>query len=233
MQLKILSWNIWYDGYFDEISKFLEFFDADIIGLQEVVLDDPTRDIINFLKKLGYYYVFAPVHKIKKNGKTMGNAVFSKYPIIKDKNHVLSETDKRIALQADIKIGENALHFFSTHLLHTHQKSSETQELQIKNLIKILPENNTVVVGDFNATPESIAIKTIGKILKNTDLNLTPTWSVYQEGCRICNPKKVDTRLDYIFISSDIKINSSEVYQSKGSDHLPISTTIEIGNPIK
>lgn len=38
MQLKILSWNIWCDGNFKKVSSFLAACDADIIGLQEVVL---------------------------------------------------------------------------------------------------------------------------------------------------------------------------------------------------
>lgn len=68
MQLKILSWNIWNDGDFAQISAFLKKFDADIIGLQEVMLDDPTRDVIGYLKKLDYEYVCAPVKK-DKDGK--------------------------------------------------------------------------------------------------------------------------------------------------------------------
>ena len=228
MQIKILSWNIWYDGHFNEISKFLESSNADIIGLQEVVPDDTTRDIIGFLKKLGYQCIFAPVLTIKKSGKTMSNAIFSKYPIVNNETYILSETNSRNALRADIKIRETTLHVFCTHLLHTHQQPSETQELQAENLVKILPKENTVVMGDFNATPESNAVKIMNKTLKNTDLNLTPTWSMYPEGCNVCNPKKVGTRLDYIFTSNDIKTNSPRVYQSGGSDHLPISVIMEI-----
>lgn len=41
MILKILSWNIWIDGFFDQAAEFLEKSGADIIGLQEVVNDDP------------------------------------------------------------------------------------------------------------------------------------------------------------------------------------------------
>ena len=228
MQLKILSWNIWYDGHFDEISKFLASFNADVIGLQEVVPDDPTRDIISFLKKLGYHHVFAPVKTIKKDGRTMGNAVFSKYPIINNETYVLSETSSRKALRADIKIGEIVLNVFNTHLLHTHQQPSEIQELQIDNLIKVLPKEKTIVMGDFNATPESNTIKKMSGILKNTDPGLIPTWSVYPEGCPVCNPEKIDIRLDYIFVSTDIKTNLPKVENSKGSDHLPISITIDL-----
>ena len=53
MHLKILSWNIWINGYFEQITDFLEKADADIIGLQEVEADAPKRDVIGFLTKLG------------------------------------------------------------------------------------------------------------------------------------------------------------------------------------
>lgn len=228
MRLKVLSWNIWYDGHFDEISKFLNDFDADIVGLQEVVPDDATRDTIGFLKKLGYHYVFAPVHTIKKDGRTMGNAIFSKYPIVDNKTHLLSEANPRNALQADIKIDGKIFHIFSTHLLHTHQQPSEIQDLQTENLIKVLPDGNTVVMGDFNATPESNTVKLMEAKLKNTDSSLMSTWSMYKEGCNVCNPNEINTKLDYIFTSSDIKASTSAVHQSKGSDHLPISIDIEI-----
>ena len=108
MQLKILSWNIWYDGNFNEISNFLKTFDADIIGLQEIVPDDPIRDTIDFLNKLGYTHVLAPVLKLK-DGRTMSNAIFSKYPIVDTETFELSEVDMRKAIKADIKVEDKIL----------------------------------------------------------------------------------------------------------------------------
>ena len=228
MELKILSWNIWYDGHFDEISKFLAESKADIIGLQEVVPDDPTRDTIGFLKKLGYESVFAPVLTIK-DGRTMSNAVFSKYPIISNETYILSEENSRNALRADIKIGEIILHVFSTHLIHTHQKYSEVQELQVENLIKILPKEKTVVMGDFNATPESVVIQKMRKVMVDSELLPISTLNANFFDCSVCDPKEVlNTRLDYIFTSNDIKTNSFKVEDSKGSDHLPISVIINL-----
>lgn len=229
MQLKILSWNIWYDGQFDEISRFLASFDADIIGLQEMVPDDPMRDTIGFLKKLGYHHVFAPVLTIKKDGRTMSNAVFSKYPIIGNETYVLSETDSRNALRADIKVGETIIHVFNTHLLHTHQQSSEIQELQAENLIKVLPNEKTIVMGDFNATPESVVIKKMREFMIDGELAPVPTLNANLFDCSICDPQTIpDIRLDYIFTSKDIKTHSFKVHNAAGSDHLSISTIIEI-----
>ncbi|MDZ4226986.1 MAG: hypothetical protein U1D26_00745, partial [Patescibacteria group bacterium] len=72
------------------------------------------------------------------------------------------------------------------------------------------------------------AIKRMGKALKDTDPSHAPTWSVYPEGCKVCNPQAIDVRLDYIFASRDLKTHSPKVESSKASDHLPISVTVGI-----
>lgn len=227
MPLKILSWNIWYDGHFAEISKFLAEFKADIIGLQEVVPDDPERDTIGFLNNLGYQCVFAPVLIIKKDGRTMSNAIFSKFPIVASQTYILSETRSRNALRADIKIGETIWHVFCTHLLHTHQQPSEIQDQQAENLIKILPESMTIVMGDFNSTPDTAIVQNMKKIMTGDTMPL-PTLNAPLFDCTSCDARAIpDTRLDYIFTSQDIKTHSFKVHSPMGSDHLPISVVID------
>ena len=229
MAIKILSWNIWIDGDFDEITDFIKKSNADIIGLQEVKDDEPKIDIISHLKSKGYDYVFAPIgHSWKGKKYIHGSAIFSKYKINSTKTHHLHQKEDRFAIQANIEVNDKVLHVFSTHLIHTHQQSSDVQEEQMNNLIEVLPRERTIVMGDFNATPESEAVRKIAKVLVDADSESLPTWSMYPAGCETCNPQTVDTRLDYIFVTPDLKIHSFEVGESKGSDHLPISVTIEL-----
>ena len=229
MKIKILSWNIWINGNMKRIYEFLKESDADIIGLQEVKDTDPKRDIIGFFKGLGYQYIFASIRK-KWGGQTHsdGPALFSRYPLHRTKIHLLSETDRRAAVQAEIKVNGFVLHVFSTHFLHTHQQYSEIQDMQVDNLIKLLSSDRTIVMGDFNATPESSVIKKMKNMFVDSDPNSTPTWSVYPKGCEACNPQTVDIKLDYIFTTSDLKTHSFEVGNSKASDHLPISVQVEL-----
>ena len=229
MEIKVLSWNIWIEGKFDEVKKFLAKSDADIVGLQEVQDDDPERDIISFLSDLGYEHVFAPIsHSWKGKKYVHGPAIFSKYKINLTKIHHLHQKEDRGAVQANIEVDDNVLHIFSTHLIHTHQQQSDVQEEQARNLIKALPLEKTILMGDFNATPESAAIKEISKVLVDADTASRPTWSIYPEGCEKCNPQKIDTRLDYIFATPDLTTRSFEVEESTGSDHLPISVVVKI-----
>lgn len=229
MQIKILSWNIWIDSHFELVKEFLKNADADIIGLQEVREDDPSRETVKYLKSLGYQHVFAPIAKTwGGNVWNDGPAIFSKYEIITSKKYMLSDEDSRAAAQADIKVGDETLHVFSTHLTHTHQQDSAVQLQQVEELLKhILPESS-ILMGDFNAIPSSQTIQKVRELLVDTDTNEQPTWSVYPEGCVTCNPQKIDIRLDYIFTSKDIRTHSYKVEDSKGSDHLPISVIAEL-----
>ena len=228
MQLKVLSWNIWISGYFDQISDFLKKSDADIIGLQEVQADDTERDVIGFLTKLGYEHVFVPVPKTGKRRVNDGPAVFSRHGILNSETYTLSETDSRCAVRADVQIGDKTLHVFSAHLLHTHQKQSDVQDEQVESLLRLLPHERTILMGDFNAIPESSVIQKMGSTLTNTDPSFKPTWSAYPEGCSECLPQSMDIRLDYIFTTTDLETHSPEVGDSKGSDHLPISVMVEV-----
>jgi len=227
--MKILSWNIWVDCHFEELKCFLSESNVDIIGLQEVKDDDPERDVIGFLKKLGYEYVFAKTEQIW-NGKVYrhGPAVFSKFPIVNSKTYLIDKEDERAFARADVKVDDRILHIFSTHLIHTHQKPSKQQEAQVNELIKQLPKDNVIMMGDFNATPESEAIKKMREVLVDTGKDSDLTWSVYPEGCPACNPQSIDARLDYIFISKDIKSKNFKVEESTASDHLPISVEIDM-----
>ncbi len=134
-----------------------------------------------------------------------------------------------MAIKADVEIGGHTIHVFSIHLKHTHQKPLALQDLQAENLIKTASEEKTIIMGDFNALPESSVIQKMSKVFKNAETNpFTPTWSLYKEGCTVCLVESLKYTLDYIFTSRDLKTSSFKVENSKASDHLPISAIIEI-----
>lgn len=233
MSLKILSWNIWQGKYLPQVIDFLKRADANIIGLQEITQNtNGTKNIADqIVNELGYEWTYATTSQMQKNGKTMdwGNAILSKNKITGRKTHVLSKNHKRTALEVTIQVGNTMLNVFNTHLLHTHQQPSQTQETQMDNLINALPKEKVILMGDLNATPQSNAIKKIKNVFKNADPKLkTPSWSLYKKGCVVCKPEGLIYRLDYILTSNDIKSSSFKVARTKGSDHLPVSAIITL-----
>lgn len=229
MELKVLSWNIWVNNKFQLVKQFLKNSNSDVFGLQEVSSNDPLRDTVGYLNSLGYREVFAPLSRPwVATGRTDGPAIFTKHKIVSSKKYALSEKYGVGAVQADIQIGDKTIHFFSTHLSHTHQQDSADQLDQLQQLLSVIPSETSILVGDFNALPTSRTIQEVKAKLVDADHDNQPTWSIYPDGCEICKPPKIDLRLDYIFTTKDITAHSYQVEDSKGSDHLPISTTVEL-----
>ncbi len=228
MQLKILSWNIWCDCEFPKVCDFLRKADADVIGIQEIVKGDTSRDVAAFLSRLGYSAVVASAGPVLKDGRMLLCAVFTKYPIQRSEIHALSQEDTRYGVEADIGVENTVLTVFSVHLKHTHKQESPIHSEQVESLLRRLPAERVVVMGDFNAVPEMQSIKRISEVLVDTDPHSLPTWSLTEGGCDVCKPQGLDTRIDYIFTSKDLKVNSFTREKAEGSDHLPISVTIDL-----
>lgn len=239
MQFKLLSWNIWQGNHLSEIIDFLKKQNPDIIGLQEVIEKDNTNTAQQIAEKLGYQYVYYPAISQTRLGYPQGNAILTKLPIIETKRHFLSdmtlykntaETEPRIAVESKLKIGDTHLNVFSVHLAYSHKfQPSDTRNLQISNLINLLPDSHTVLMGDFNSHPDSPYIQKLTQKLNNTDKNpIQPTWTIYPFNYEGFQETQLKHRLDYIFTSKDIKVKTSAIENSTGSDHLPISAIIEI-----
>ncbi|OGG67106.1 hypothetical protein A3I99_03500 [Candidatus Kaiserbacteria bacterium RIFCSPLOWO2_02_FULL_45_11b] len=239
MKLKVLSWNIWQGVFLTEVINFLKEADADIIALQEVSNDE--REITQRIaESLGYTYVTAfdmnlPMKYVpaairsEAEALSYGSVILTKHKILEGGSVLLTEEDKRTIATAKVKIGDTVLSVFGLHLKHTHQEPSDLQNQQADNLLKLLPHNKTIVLGDFNALPNSYPIEKVSAVLQNTEVDSAePTWSMYKDGCSVCQEDQLKHKLDYIFVSKDINVTSYEVGKSNGADHLPVMATIEL-----
>lgn len=232
MTMRLLSWNIWGGLFLPVITGYLLHAKADIVALQEVEEQGEDKNTARIIAEaLGYSYVYArSMHYNTVDGKDAyrGNAVLSKYPIVTNTTHVLSSEQTRTATQADIDIGGRTLHVLSVHLIHSHQQPSLLQEGQVASLVAASPKERTVIMGDFNSLPESKTIADIRDVFRDTDPDRIPSWCLYPDGCKVCKPEKVQWKLDYIFVSHDLKTGEFRVGESKGSDHLPVMVNLDV-----
>ncbi len=239
MKLKLLSWNIWGGTHLDEVVRFLQSADADIVALQEVVEIETGNTAEIIAKELGYEYThgihmhlprkFLPNHAEQEGTLKFGTALLSKYPIVKSESFDLSPEASRIATRATMLIDGRMIHVVSLHLKHSHyQQPLAIQDIQVKNLLSTLSTEHTIVMGDFNAVPESSVIQKMCESLIQTDAVNTPTWPLYTEGCSCAEGSEPKYKIDYIFITKDMQVVSSETGSTKASDHAPISATVEI-----
>lgn len=225
-QLKIVSWNIWGGKNIQGIIECLRTANADVIALQEVLQDEDgtNNNAKEIAEALGYEWVFGCTKTLTpsvsyllqeqhiESNKQWGNALLSKHPITESDFYMLSEKNTRTAIKIVTTFENKNITVFSTHLVHAlHAK--EIRHEQVSNLLQLIPNNTSIVAGDFNDTPESETILKMETIMnKGSDISSTNN----------------NERIDYIFTTKDIHTIRDEVIYSQASDHLPIYTVIEI-----
>lgn len=200
---------------------------ADIVGLNEMrdKGKDPDYDsqteILAKLTGLKYHY-FAKA--IDVNGENpYGNAFLSQYPIVSAKTIPVPDPnpktgtnyyETRCLLKAKLENGVTVL------VIHFGLNPDE-QKCAVNTVIENLEKEKCILVGDFNVTPENGVLKPIRERMKDTaDLFDKPLLSFPSD-----NP---DRKIDYIFVSRDVEVTSSDIPAIVASDHRPHTATVNI-----
>jgi endonuclease/exonuclease/phosphatase family metal-dependent hydrolase len=230
IDLKVMSYNIHHaisiDGKIDidEIARIIEESGAQIVGLQEVdkrfirtLFVDQAKKLA---EKLDMYYYFGDTLNIL--GAEYGNAILSKFPIKSVSNLQLdSKGEQRGIISAKIDINGKEINFLVTHL-SLNRAVRNTQIQQLKRYLGLL-ENEVILVGDFNSTPQDGEIMLIERELREV---------VKELGNRkIYTFRKLDgskVQIDYIFVSPEVTASQVYTINSRASDHLPLVAYIRI-----
>jgi len=239
--IKVMTYNIHHAGTdaildLERIAVIINTSGADIIGLQEVDnhfsersnFEDQAKWLSNYL---GMHYAYGanldydPLQE-GEGRRQYGTAVLSKYPILSAENHLLSTitylgnpTEQRGLMETVINVKGNYVQFYNTHL---DDQRAEQRYLQIKEIHDIAnqKEGTSIIVGDFNAAPESV------EVLKMTAQYKDVFAELGQNNDFTFPANKPDSRIDYIFTSEDVKICTGEVINTNVSDHLPITAEL-------
>ena len=234
LRLRILSYNIHHaegvDGKLDvpRIAQVILSVDPDLVALQEVdkntIRTGKVNQDIELSRLTKMNCVFGS--NITFQGGQYGNAILSKFPIIKNKNFLLPNVDsgeQRGLLQSRIQISnkENVL-FFSTHLDH---RRSDTERLAsakaINQIISLDNKSPAILAGDFNDVPDSPTLKELGKVWLRTNKKIL----------RTIPASKPSRQIDYIFVQPKERwkiIESQVLDEDTASDHRAIFSIIEL-----
>ena len=234
LSLRILSYNIHHaegvDGKLDvpRIAQVILSVDPDLVALQEVdkntIRTGKVNQDIELSRLTKMNSVFGS--NITFQGGQYGNAILSKFPIIKNKNFLLPNVDsgeQRGLLQSQIQISnkENVL-FFSTHLDH---RRSDTERLAsakaINQIMSLDNKSPAILAGDFNDVPDSPTLKELGKVWLRTNKKIL----------RTIPASKPSRQIDYIFVQPKERwkiIESQVLDEDIASDHRAIFSIIEL-----
>ncbi len=234
LRLRILSYNIHHaegvDGKLDvpRIAQVILSVKPDLVALQEVDKNTTRTGKVNQDIELANITKMNSVFgsNITFQGGQYGNAILSKFPIIKNKNFLLPNVDsgeQRGLLRSQIQISnkENIL-FFSTHLDH---RRSDTERLAsaeaINQIISLDNKSPAILAGDFNDVPESPTLKELGKLWLRTNKKILKTIPA----------SKPSRQIDYIFVQPKERwkiIESQVLDEDIASDHRAIFSIIEL-----
>lgn len=231
MEIRVCSWNIWGGKYLPQVIDFLRRESFDVIALQEVEeTGDGGQSAQAIAEALGYSYAYVRSMEYADEGKRTyrGNAIVSRFPIEQNMPLRLSSESSRTAIRADISVQGGIIHVASVHLIHAREQPSPIQEAQVSNLVRLVPNERTVVMGDFNALPESGTVARMTEAFRHTDAHGLPSWCLYPDGSRVALPDQVRWKLDYVFVTRDIAYRDFRVWQTDGSDHLPVSVVLTL-----
>lgn len=251
MKAKIVSLNLFEGGLFwENIEAFLLKEDPAVLCLQEVFNGDKKQPLsfqsITRLKELfpEYYFYYSPeMHETwPHGGGDIGNAIFSRFPIVDQKTIPLHRKYERIIRPKDekdfshypknlqhivIEIDRKQLHILNLHGIWGLDGDDTPERLKMSKKIvdEIKGVELAVLMGDFNLRPETKTIEAIEHEMTNVFKGeLTTTFNMKHKK----NPGYATAVVDMFFTSPTVKIVSSYCPDDDVSDHKPLVVTVSV-----
>lgn len=235
MKIKVSSYNIFHcEDYLKEKIDFDAFADTirainpDVIGMNEVHgegdWDDYEEQAEILGKKLGYNYYFSKACELDGTN-PFGNAMLSSLPVKECVTVPIPDPDPKgydgyyetRALLKMVTATEPEITFLITHF----GLNPDEQENAVKVVLENIPEKRCVFMGDLNVLPDNAVLDPIRAKLNDAagDKSMVPFTFPSNEPNR---------KIDYIFVSDDIKVNWFKAEDIVLSDHKPVSAEIEV-----
>jgi len=176
--VRVLTWNLWWRfGDWAErrkaIRTVLAQTEPDVCGLQEVWAD-PAENLAGWLAdELGMHWAWGPTRhperwqrRVDDPAAQFGTAILSRWPIADPRVEELPGDEGRVVLGAMIEAPHGRVPFFSAHLSAMAGRSA-IRRTQVERLCRLVaerpaPDHPPVLVGDFNAPPESDEVRLVG-----------------------------------------------------------------------
>ena len=237
MQLKVMSFNTQHGHSqysnridLDSVPRAILQSDASIVGLNEVrgLGVDPERYAPQtriYMEKTGLRGYFAKAIFADQCG-PYGNAILSEYPILYAETVLIPDPEPRrfpdhgyyetrCVLKARLGV-PGGLTVLVTHF----GLNPDEAENAVKTVMKLAEPERCILMGDFNVTPEDPVLAPIRAHFRDTAEGWTePKFSYPTYG--------LDRKIDYVFVTPDITVVSSDIPHIGESDHFPHTAVLE------
>jgi endonuclease/exonuclease/phosphatase family metal-dependent hydrolase len=194
----------------DVFNEHAELHRADVVLLQE--MDAHGTELIATV--LGMHWAYYPAREA--NGRGLGNAVLSRWPIIDDAKLILPHTSligatQRIATAVTIRVGDTPVRIYSLHLATPVQQRPAQRLDQVMTVLRDAAKYSHVIVGgDFNSATLPRRVAEAGY-----------AWPT-RDGPRTTRFSRVDHILYKGFATSNSGAAGTVADNRGASDHLPV-----------
>lgn len=235
LRLRVLSYNIHHAEGIDRkldlerIAGVIQSVRPDVVALQEVDQKVQRTQSVDQPAELARLTKMKVVFgaNIELQGGHYGNAVLSRFPIARHKNHLLPNlggSEQRGVIVAEITLPKRKepLRFFATHLdFRADNRERLASVKKINELVTKKPNQPSLLAGDLNATPDSQTLK-----------NLKPIWTPANEKPQPTVPVKTPTRqIDFLLFrpANRWKVIEFKVLdEAVASDHRAVFAVLEL-----
>lgn len=256
--IKTMTFNVRYDNTMDSLNpwrvrkdwvvELLEEYDADIVGLQEVL-----HEQMIFLEEELPQYEWVGIGR--DDGKTKGEYIpilykKDRFDLLNHSHFWLSKTPQiagskswralpRMVTWVELEDKKNGEIFFvfNTHFDHFSRKARrKSADLLLESVKNIGGEIFSLVLGDFNALPHTQPYLQLASNLKDTHhlSENTERGSIFTFHSFGSTNPKLYRMIDYVFISDEQKMRVlqhsilTDNWQGKyPSDHFPVLAIME------
>jgi endonuclease/exonuclease/phosphatase family metal-dependent hydrolase len=248
MKFSLLTYNIWSGKYLDEVIKFLEDTDADVMCLQEVgvfnAYHEESKDVDMRIKLQvafpDHNLLYAPVGKRMVEGKeeSFGNAILTRFPIAFTETHHLlhslnwtenHEEQSRNVLEAELIIGDKSFTVVTGHLTYAPKfEDTDTQIKEAEKIVEVIKDKSPLIfAGDYNSHSNTEVFRILKDVLPNEDAQLDNTFARHPFSYNGFNVDSLEYKIDHILGTKDVRITNAKVVDVPYSDHLPILAEID------
>lgn len=264
---RVATLNIWnrmgpWEERLPAIRAGLGELAPDVIGMQEVLRFPGLDQAALVAEDLGYHVVWGLASE--NHGFPMGNAILSRYPVVREEVLRLpsgGSGESRSLVFAELDAPFGKLPFFSTHL-NWKPHHGHIRVLQVKAIAeaieRLAPHEDEgggfppVIVGDFNADPESDEIRFMkgltglgGPCVHFADAfaaSGSGDGTTYSKRNPFAEPlREPERRIDYVFVRGPDDRRRGEPRDARvcfdrpvagtyPSDHFGLVTTITAGH---
>jgi len=222
--LRVMTLNKLYNNNnYSQIANYIQSRDPDILAIEEIFKDEAAL----LAKLMGYEHWHMASCGCSAYGSDL--ALFSRFPL--DNVSLAFEDRLGGVLRGEVTLSvDRTLAVYVAHIVVPY--SSSAYEIR-RNMINQLADSinqerlETVLMGDFNASPYSVDIRSLAK--QTTDISLVGdrpwsrcTWFGYSE--LLC------ADIDHIFVPKDSVVSDYEIGPAVGSDHRPIDVDLVLSD---